>query len=332
MRGSAASLGGGRHGLRVGYEPGGATLRRLGVLGGMVATALAGEASDVRAGWVSEPSVQGATPAAAPLSGYFGANNVFPLKALTFCDLPLWKQVDGLPVVFPEQIDPASLSLTAFQVRVGELVTNPVCVLLEPATSAFSAATGYVMYDANQANSFENYTVLLAFPAATLTPGTAATVEVVGEVVSEPHADGSRTSFRASRVVATDLGAGPRLIHARRLSAGEIPMTAGTVPLVGTYCPSQTVDAALIVWQGGVTVSGAELTTAQQSAFTMTVQAGDGTLSTRMVDAIAEASGDGDNNLIICSFSGRIQKVSVAAHTVTDPSRYWNPATDVQIP
>ena len=273
----------------------------------------------------------------APLSAYFGANDVPPMGGLANCpNLSATTRYDGVPVVFPTDVDPTSFSTDSFAITRLGMVHKPVCATLLPATSSYSASAGYVMYDANQIESFENRTILLVFDALALLANSDLPVAILKDVLSEDHQTRYPTGATAPLIT---YGTGPSIQFARRMDPSELPVattssTTTAPPTVASLCPYGTTSGVLIVWQGGVTVNGAELTVSDMDAgYKMTVENPDGSTTTRVPDGLGDTGGDGDNNQIICLVGpGTITNVSVLAHTVTDPSKYWNPATSIAIP
>lgn len=305
--------------------------------GGSVATIPADEGTD---GVATAALTDGRTTTTAiaqgtPLSAYFGGNDVPPARALTNCNLAPG-QYDGVPVLFPTEIDPNSFTASSFQIRRNGRVYLAQCATLLPATSSYSASTGYLMYDDEQpSRSFENRTVLLAFDGAALGRNATTGVSIVTDVMSE---DGS-TTYKDSIAPLVMYGTGPKIGYAEHMNPANVPISDSVVadpsaPVVGTYCPAGTSDAVLIVWQGGVTVNGQELTAADAGKYRMDVELPDGTLLRDVVpDGLGDTNGDQDNNQIVCLVGeGRILKISVPANTVTDPSGYWNPDTSVDVP
>jgi len=288
-----------------------------------------------------------------PLSAYFGASNVQAQNALQIglaaCGInpPAGALYDGVPVVFPKQINPNTLYSMVGSTAVPNFSyystsgTRPVCATLLPATSCYSSGTvcaavpGYVQYEPapNQALSFENYTVLLIFPGMTVSTGTGPGSIYVGPpsgatTVVNVTSEDTTTTYNGSSVSIIPLGTGPQVALATPMPFGSIPIGAGASGNVGTYCPSGTTSAVLLVWQGGVrNVLGNELVNANLNAYSVTVMhAGTPTLK-GVPDGMGDASNDYDNNQILCQInSDTIISGTVNANTDYDPTHHAYPS------
>lgn len=231
------------------------------------------------------------------LSVFHGLDPI-PPRATRLCGMLPVEGQDGMPVTFSVQINGETVSPAAFAVETssGETVT-PICATLRPAME-----------------SLELRTVLLIGP---FSPGDTLplSVEIVGplkDVEGNPL-----LGLRGEKVTA--LEAGPSLVLAERFA----PNTSG----LEDECPSETEQAVLLTWEGGVTgPQGADLVEGQRAAVSVLLENGD------RVHPLALGDDDPDNHVIACiAESSPATSVSVIAGFFHDPRDDANPETSIEV-
>ncbi len=244
------------------------------------------------------------------LSAFFGIDNGLPVAATGVC-LPA-VALDGMPVVFREEIDERTLDPTDFAVRTARGRTwVPLCATTAPA---------------NQES--EDRTVLLIGELGDDPTDPPVTVTVRGSLRIESGAE-----LRGASVGVVSLAAGPELVLAEPAPAEPDTLT---YPLLtpsiikhlqhSTACPAGTVQRVRVTWDGGVTAPGeADSGEAQRQAYTVTLADGRTVTPTALADL-----GDMDNNHVLClGTSGTPVGVSARAGRFTDPNGDVNPATSI---
>lgn len=261
-------------------------------------------------------SLMAAAPAAASspiLSAFFGIDNSLPLPATFLCAPAVL--LDGMPVVFRQEIDERTLYPWSFTVttRSGARRT-PLCATTSPA---------------NQES--EDRTVLLIGELGNDPADPPASVTVTGRLLDEAGHD-----LRGATAPVVPLAAGPELVYAE--IAPPEPDTATFSPLTPSVlrllqaapapCPAGTVQRVRVTWDGGVTApGGGDGTDAQRRAYAVTMADG------RVVVPFALADlGDMDNNHLLClATAGVPVAVSAAPGLFADPRRDVNPATAIGV-
>lgn len=242
------------------------------------------------------------------LSAFFGLDNALPLGANGIC-LGARGQ-DGMPVIFSQEINPATLDAADFAVITASGVVNtPFCASLEPAVDPGEARTALLIGDLGDAVN-----------------DPPVRVEIVGEVLT---ADGG-ASFIGATVDVTPLEAGPNLVSAEVVPPSDWTLDRRAGRQRGDGCPSLgTLQIVRVTWAGGVSIAGGdEAGDAERTRYRVTVAESDGT--TREVAPFALADiGDGDNNHALCldTLATPI-RVSFPAEHLFDPNADTpNPAT-----
>lgn len=250
---------------------------------------------------------------ATALSAFFGIDDGLPAGATFLCAPAV--VLDGMPVVFREEIDERTLLPTEFTVttRAGRRST-PLCATTAPA---------------NQES--EDRTVLLIGQFGGEPQDPPATVTVTGGRLR----DEAGRSLRGASVAVTPLAAGPELVYAEPAPAESErftydPLTPPVLALLqrATSCPAGTVQRVRVTWAGGVTPPGGGADgEAQRTAYA--VELADG----RTVTPAALADlGDMDNNHLLClDTAGVPVRVGAVADRFVDPRGDLNPATAVAV-
>jgi hypothetical protein len=231
------------------------------------------------------------------LSAYHGLD-ALPGRGLSvICGMPVGGK-DGMPVIFSAQLNPETVSPSAFLVETssGDSVT-PICVTLRPAVE-----------------ELEQRTVLLIGPFSTA-DSHPRSVEIVGEL--EDIEGNSLLGLQIEDV--TPLADGPGLVFAERFA----PNVSG---LEGE-CPDDTAQAVLLTWEGGVTgPQGAALAEAQRTGLTVLLENGD------RVQPISLGDDDPDNHVVAClAETSPAVSVNVISGLFHDPGDDANPETSVQV-
>lgn len=231
------------------------------------------------------------------LSVYHGLDPLPPL-ATRLCGLPPARGQDGMPVTFSVQINDASVSATAFAVGTssGEIVT-PLCATLRPAIEPL-----------------EQRTVLLI---GVFSPDDSLPISV--EIVDQLEDIEGNSLVGLKGEMVTALAAGPSLVFAERF--------APSWPGLEGECPTETAQAVLLTWEGGVTgPQGADLGEAQRTAISVILENGE------RVYPLSLGDDDPDNHVIACmAETSPAVSVSVIAGYFHDPGDDANPETGVDI-
>ncbi|MDX2138832.1 MAG: hypothetical protein SF123_12125 [Chloroflexota bacterium] len=248
------------------------------------------------------------------LSAYYGLDNGIPAQVnLTLCRGGGGQ--DGMPVIFSQVIDPATLQTEDFAVTTAAgVVATPNCAILEPAI-----------------DPGELRTVLLVGEFGNAETDPPITVEVVGEILT---GDASGQSFIGASVEVTPLSAGPSLIIAESLPFAQWRLDQPSGRRQGDGCPSErTLQAVRATWAGGVSNSeGDEAGDAERALYRVTVRLPDGSETEVTPFALADL-GDGDNNHLLClDVRGEPLSVSFPAGHLLDPNEdTLNPETSVDV-
>ncbi len=230
------------------------------------------------------------------LSAYHGLD-ALPPRARVLCREMAGGE-DGMPLTFSVQIDNASLSPDVFVVVTseGDPVT-PICATLRPAIEPLELRTVLLVGTFGNAQS----------------PPQA--VEIVGQL--QDAAGNSLQGLRTETI--TRLEAGPSLVFAEYFSLDTFGLSG--------ECPSESRQAILLTWEGGVTgPQGAALAEAQRTAVSVLLDSGE------RVHPVALGDDDPDNHVIACLAEPDLAvSVSVEAGFFHDPGDDANPATTVEV-
>lgn len=238
------------------------------------------------------------------LSAFFGLDDALPAAVEALC--PGGTGLDGLPVVFSEEIDPATLDPFDFRVYVGSgQGRRPRCATLRPASE-----------------EDENRTVLLIGDLADAVDDPPVGVEVSGELRTE---DG--TNLRGVRTdVVTPLEDGPFLVFAEVLVEGEGQIGAAGR---GGGCPEGTAQVVRVYWAGGVRApDGSEPGDAERVHVRIVA---DDAAEALLPFALGDLN-DNDNVIDLClDRTVRPRRVEVDAGIVVDPHGDRNPPTVIDL-
>jgi hypothetical protein len=244
------------------------------------------------------------------LSAFFGIDNGLPVAATGLC--PPAVVLDGMPVVFAEELDERTLQPTDFVVTTARgRRWVPLCATTAPANE-----------------ESEDRTVLLIGELGDDPTDPPQTVTVRDALKTETGHD-----LKGASVGVVPLAAGPELVYAEPAPAEPDTLTYPLLtPFVikhlqsSTTCPAGTVQRVRVTWDGGVTAPGqADSGDAQRTAYTVTMSDG------REVTPAALANlGDMDNNHLLClDTTGVPVRVAAQAGLFADPNGDVNPGTSV---
>jgi hypothetical protein len=241
------------------------------------------------------------------LSAYFGLDNKLPLLAgWRVCSGAGGK--DGMPVIFDQEIDLASLQAGDFRVtsRSGK-VGSMTCVTLMPA-----------------ADAGELRTVLLVGEFGSAASDPPEWVEVSGHLFSK---DG-KVDYQGAKIAVTPLAAGPTMVLAERVAVESVPWRRGSWA-EGSGCEKGTRQVLRVVWSGGVRRrDGDELGDIERRMFKVLLENGNTVVPYTLGDL-----DDGDNNHLLClDVEAKPVRVTFAAGALADPNRDANPQTTVIVP
>ena len=243
------------------------------------------------------------------LSAFFGLDDALPLLgSWLVCDGK--RGDDGMPVVFSQEIDLATLQAGDF------LVTRA-----DGSSGTLTCATPAPAIDPGELR-----TILLVgdFGSSANPP---ISVVITGNVLSR---DGSM-NFRGARVAVTPLEDGPSMVHAEVVPEAEwaLGQQATRFPFGGgNGCPLRTRQVVRVTWNGGITKPGGdEIDDVEGQAYRVHFESGVQTAPLAVADL-----GDGDNNHELCLESDApVSGVSFPAGLLTDPREDANPATTVAL-
>ncbi len=241
------------------------------------------------------------------LSAFFGLDDGLPFGAHMLCLGAGGK--DGMPVVLSHTIDEQTLQAEDFRVVTRSGVEQaPLCVTLRPSV-----------------DQGERRTVLLIGTFGDADEDPPVRVDVVGDLLSD-GATGGPVGFLGTTVDVTHLEAGPHLVLAEVVPAGE------WAPTRGSSCPADTRQVIRATWAGGVRPpNGDEAGDAERALYRVTVERADGTRDEIAPAALADL-GDNDNNHFLCldTADPAISVTFPAGHLV-DPNRDLNPETGIAV-
>lgn len=245
------------------------------------------------------------------LSAFFGLDNGLPPQSALIC--PAGPVLDGMPVVFAEEIDERTVMPGDFRVvaRSGASYA-PLCATTAPANE-----------------EDEDRTVLLIGMFGDEPRDPPVSVVVDGSVRTE-----SGVELHGASAPVIPLAAGPEIVRAEPAPAESerqtfTPLTPPITLLqpVST-CPAPTVQRVRVIWDGGVSnPGGGDAGEAQRLAYTVTLADG------RVVTPAALADlGDMDNNHLLClTTTGTPTHVSAAAGRFADPGGDVNAPTGATV-
>lgn len=270
------------------------------------------------------------------LSAFYGLDSALPIEANNaICRDAGGK--DGMPVIFSHEIKLETMQAGDFTVVTQAGVEGEItCVTIAPADDYGEARTLLLVGEYGSIDDQPR------------------TVEVTGNLLS---IDG-KLNFKGSKVQATSLEEGPRIVWAEVVppEQWDLGKFASKIPFGGgSGCPVNTKQVVRVVWAGGVTKPGGdEIDGKERDAYRVTLNikgdiADDATLdsvvvkestvdkavgvvATEVVPFAIGDLGDGDNNHKLClDVIGTPVEVSFPAGLVTDPREDLNPATTVKV-
>lgn len=258
-------------------------------------------------------SFPGAEPHNAPLlSAFYGLDDAIPFLA-SFRICGEFGHKDGMPAIFPTEVDLETLQAGDFLVTLADGQTVSVaCATPAPAADVGELRTILLIGDFG---SIDNQPV---------------SVEIIGNLLSMER----QTNYRGSQVDVTPLEAGPSLVRAEVVPEDqwELGKAATTLPFGGgSGCPEGTRQVVRAVWAGGVTKPGGdEVDDLERQAYRVVVGE-DGNLTETIPFALGDL-GDGDNNHELClDVAERAVSVEFPAGLMTDPRDDANPATGISV-
>jgi len=258
---------------------------------GATAGAYATQVGGVATGTLSVPAPQDARP----LSAFFGLDETFPVGGAVVLGCAVAAGLDGMPVVFSQPVDNASLVASHFVVvAVSGVRRGPLCVTLRPADSPGEMRTVLLLGQLGGAASGNESDAPV-------------TLEVVGDLLS---ADG--VSFAGTSVAVTPLAAPPSLVLAE-----EMAVTAAA-------CNAGVERSVRVTWNGGVSPDP------PASSYKLRVDDGRLVEATTISDL-----GDNDNHHVLCFPLGQGEQMSAVtfpAGLVQDPNvDLFNIAQDIAV-
>jgi hypothetical protein len=244
-------------------------------------------------------------PAPALISAFFGLDHALPTSSNQICNNA--KGQNGMPVVFPLELEMTSLQAGDFQIvtQSGQL-KSVYCVTPAPALDPGEFRTLLLIGDYGTKNDQP------------------VRVNVVGGLLDST----SQFNFKGQSVSVTPLEAGPTLVLAHLATKAEWSRKATRA----TSCPSQSVQVVRVTWAGGVTrPDGAPVGEAERLAYQVTLESANGSRRVITPFALADLS-DNDNNHDLClDVSDQVTRVWFKAGLLVDPAGDFNPATEIQI-
>ena len=249
------------------------------------------------------------------LSAYFGLNDEpLPLlrRFVIFFRCGTWSKLDGLPVVFRQEIKPSSIDAADFELMTlsGKRL-QPNCATLRPA-----------------AEENENRTILLVGELGSKDdPPVLLTIR--DDLETEEGINLKGNSFNKI----APLSAGPTVVLVESLSDDEMEFSSEPG---GVNCPiGMTKQQLRVTWNGGITQAvsdgdirfphggGDELGPKQYSQINVTLATDSGLITVNPF-YIGDRN-DGDNNIDLClNQVGSFVSLRMNANTVTDPDNDFN--------
>lgn len=250
--------------------------------------------------------------AGAILSAFFGLDGGLPVQSALIC--PPGPLLDGMPVVFAEELDERTIMPGDFRVITRSGARRaPLCATTAPANE-----------------EDEDRTVLLIGALGDEPGDPPATVVVQGSVRTESGAE-----LQGATAPVIPLAAGPQPVRAEPAPAEDdrqtfTPLTPPVTLLApASACPAGTVQRVRVTWDGGVSAPGDGADgDAQRLAYAVTMDDG------RVLAPAALADlGDMDNNHLLCLDAGGTPvSVAVAAGRFADPGGDVNEPAALPVP
>lgn len=249
------------------------------------------------------------------LVAFFGLDDTLPRAANNF--VMGSDGMDGMPVIFSDEVDLSSVQAGDFQVTMesGEL--------------------GYVhgVTFAPAVDEGELRTVLLTgFYGSTDDP--AVMVEIVGNLYSMDRS----INFKGSFIEVVPLLDGPTLVLAELVPESMWRETQGQRPSRNTYTGSGVPDnpeikqVVRVTWSGGIRLeNGDEPGDADLQKYVVTVRAGDGTMRQISPIAFGDLFDNDNNHLLALDTPDEVVSVMAIEGWVVDPNHDLNPETTVNI-
>ena len=248
------------------------------------------------------------------ISAFYGLDDSIPTFATYRLCGSFGVGGDGMPVIFSEQVDIATLEAGDFQVTLEDgMKVGPDCVTPAPADDIGELRTILMIGDFG---SIDNEP---------------ANVEVIGNLFSMDHT----INYKGSQVGVTELAKGPSLVLAESVDKEEWELGKQASARRfggGNGCPDATRQVIRVVWNGGVTKpGGGEVDDVERKAYKVMTVNPDGTDDIIHPFALGDL-GDGDNNHELClDTPNQVVRVEFPADLVTDPREDLNPATRVMV-
>lgn len=245
-------------------------------------------------------------PAPALLSALFGLDNALPQQAsLGLC--PGAGNQDGMPVVFPLELDLNTLQAGDFQVITqGGAQHGVACVTPAPATDPGELRTILMIGE---------------YGSKTDQP---IRVEIVGNL----HDKAGQKNFRGQSVRVIPFEEGPILVLAQVARQTEWSQKTSKA----TTCPSTTVQVVRVTWAGGITrPDGKPVGDEERKAYQVTIEETGGSQREVVPFDLADLD-DNDNNHDLClDVREPPKQITFKAGLLVDPAGDLNPQTRIQV-
>ncbi len=241
------------------------------------------------------------------LTAFFGLDNALPVQGILLYYKALGK--DGMPVVFSQEVDPATLDNTDFEVitKKGEIFEVEFATL-KPANE-----------------EYELRTVLLIGEYGNHPDNPPDSVKIIDDILSR-----SGQNYKGQSLKVIPLPEGPILSYAEYFVIDEdYPYVKKGI---GCDCPKEETEIVVrTVWAGGVrATNGKELGDNELDAFQVTMVKGSDTIKVRPYK-IADLK-DNDNNIDLCLKEKGIPIcVEAQAGIAIDPRDDANPQTQMEV-
>ncbi|MEL6324452.1 MAG: hypothetical protein AAFQ84_09525 [Pseudomonadota bacterium] len=248
------------------------------------------------------------------VSAFFGLDNALPEGATDRVGCEGAGGGDGMPVIFSDEVDIATLEPGDFKVTMASGAIGEVtCLTLAPADDPGELRTALL---AGNYGSLDNQPV---------------TIEITGNVLSLDQS----VNFKGAKVNATPLEDGPTIVWAEVVPEADWDLGGAATALPwggGDRCPVGTAQIVRVTWNGGITKPGGDdAGDVERQLYKVTTQQSDGTKTQIAPFALADLN-DGDNNHLLCldTAAPAIAVFFPAGH-VTDPREDLNPDTQISL-